>query len=228
MAEALEISAGDTVMHVERVLLADGQRIGLESTYLPKVGSRGSLDLRPLHVAVCADTVLSSARPSSASRRSCRRRARPRCRVDHRHADAAAGLRRGRSRWFVPCTAATASLRDSLRNTGRVPSRIPSRSAPGCANPKQIVTPVTVPFIRAAERLTWRRNPEDVEVLTLASGVGIRLFRPAGRDGSGSRAVVDPRRRVRHREGGTGRRRLPPLCARTRRDGRVCRLPAGA
>ena len=37
MAAALEISAGDTVMHVERVLLADGQRIGLESTYLAKV-----------------------------------------------------------------------------------------------------------------------------------------------------------------------------------------------
>ena len=26
----------------------------------------------------------------------------------------------------------------------------------------------------------WRRKPNDVEVLTLASGVGIRLFRPAG------------------------------------------------
>jgi acetyl esterase/lipase len=46
--------------------------------------------------------------------------------------------------------------------------------------PKQIVTPVTVPFIRAAERLMWRRTPEDVEVLTLGPGVGIRLFRPVG------------------------------------------------
>jgi GntR family transcriptional regulator len=36
MAEALSIPAGDTVIHLERVLLADGQRIGLESTYLPK------------------------------------------------------------------------------------------------------------------------------------------------------------------------------------------------
>src|ERR1700682_2303124 len=43
-----------------------------------------------------------------------------------------------------------------------------------------MVTPITVPFIRAAERLMWRRNPKDVEVLTLASGVGIRLFRPPG------------------------------------------------
>jgi len=36
IAEALEISAGDDVMHLERVLLADDQRIGLESTYLPR------------------------------------------------------------------------------------------------------------------------------------------------------------------------------------------------
>jgi GntR family transcriptional regulator len=36
MAEALCISASDDVMHLERVLLADDQRIGLESTYLPK------------------------------------------------------------------------------------------------------------------------------------------------------------------------------------------------
>jgi acetyl esterase/lipase len=47
--------------------------------------------------------------------------------------------------------------------------------------PKQIVTPVTVPFLRAAERLLWRRQPpSDIEVLTLPSGVGVRLFRPAG------------------------------------------------
>ena len=35
LAEALTVSAGDPVIHLERVLLADGQRIGLESTYLP-------------------------------------------------------------------------------------------------------------------------------------------------------------------------------------------------
>jgi acetyl esterase/lipase len=47
--------------------------------------------------------------------------------------------------------------------------------------PKQIVTPVTLPIIRAAERLLWRRTPPaDIEVLTLPSGVGIRLFRPSG------------------------------------------------
>jgi acetyl esterase/lipase len=46
--------------------------------------------------------------------------------------------------------------------------------------PKQIVTPVTVPILRASERLLWRRTPSDIEVLTLGSGVGIRLFRPSG------------------------------------------------
>jgi acetyl esterase/lipase len=47
--------------------------------------------------------------------------------------------------------------------------------------PKQLVTPVTLPLMRAAERLMWRRRPPgDIEVLTLPSGVGIRLFRPTG------------------------------------------------
>ncbi len=36
LAEGLAVSAGDGVMHLERVLLADGQRIGLESSYLPR------------------------------------------------------------------------------------------------------------------------------------------------------------------------------------------------
>lgn len=52
--------------------------------------------------------------------------------------------------------------------------------------PKQVVTPVTVPFMRAAERLLWRRTPpKDIEVLTLGSGVGVRLFRPEGASGPG-------------------------------------------
>ena len=44
MAQALSISPGDGVMHLERVLLADGQRIGLESTYLPQVRFAGLTD----------------------------------------------------------------------------------------------------------------------------------------------------------------------------------------
>jgi GntR family transcriptional regulator len=36
IAEALNVSVGEDVMHLERVLLADDQRIGLESTYLPR------------------------------------------------------------------------------------------------------------------------------------------------------------------------------------------------
>lgn len=36
LAEGLSISPGDEVMLLERVLLADGQRIGLESSYLPR------------------------------------------------------------------------------------------------------------------------------------------------------------------------------------------------
>ena len=44
---------------------------------------------------------------------------------------------------------------------------------------------MTVPFIRAACRLLWRRVPKDVEVLTLPSGVGVRLFRPSQMTGAG-------------------------------------------
>jgi acetyl esterase/lipase len=46
--------------------------------------------------------------------------------------------------------------------------------------PKHVVTPVTLPFLRAAERVMSRKTPDDIEVLTLTSGVGVRLFRPAG------------------------------------------------
>lgn len=36
LAAALNVGAGTPAMHLERILLADGQRIGLESTYLAK------------------------------------------------------------------------------------------------------------------------------------------------------------------------------------------------
>ncbi|MGE0215115.1 MAG: alpha/beta hydrolase [Mycolicibacterium sp.] len=45
--------------------------------------------------------------------------------------------------------------------------------------PKHMINPVTLPFMRAASRLMWRRRPKGVEVLTLSSGVGVRLYRPA-------------------------------------------------
>lgn len=46
--------------------------------------------------------------------------------------------------------------------------------------PKQIVTPVTLPIMRVVTRLQGRHTPDDVEALTLSSGVNVRLFRPAG------------------------------------------------
>lgn len=44
-----------------------------------------------------------------------------------------------------------------------------------------MITPLTLPLMRAAGRLMWRKKPpRDVEVVTLASGVEVRLYRPAG------------------------------------------------
>lgn len=40
-AQALGLAPGTPVMHLERVLLADGERIGLESTYLPRARFAG-------------------------------------------------------------------------------------------------------------------------------------------------------------------------------------------
>ena len=46
--------------------------------------------------------------------------------------------------------------------------------------PRQLVTRRTLPVLQRLTRLQNRHTPEDVEVLTLSSGVGVRLFRPAG------------------------------------------------
>jgi acetyl esterase/lipase len=51
--------------------------------------------------------------------------------------------------------------------------------------PRQSITPRTLPLMRALSRLQGRRDPADVEVLTLTSGVGVRLFRPADAHGPG-------------------------------------------
>ena len=51
--------------------------------------------------------------------------------------------------------------------------------------PKQVITPVTLPIVRLATRLMGRHTPDDVEVLTLSSGVGVRLYRPTDASGTG-------------------------------------------
>jgi acetyl esterase/lipase len=51
--------------------------------------------------------------------------------------------------------------------------------------PKQSVTPVTLPIMRLVTRRMWRRAPEDVEALTLPSGVVVWLYRPTGATGTG-------------------------------------------
>lgn len=51
--------------------------------------------------------------------------------------------------------------------------------------PRTIITPRTLPVIRAASRLLLRGTPAGVETLTLGSGVGVRLHRPPGATGTG-------------------------------------------
>lgn len=51
--------------------------------------------------------------------------------------------------------------------------------------PKQMITPATLPIVRLATRLMGRHTPDDVEVLTLTSGVGVRLYRPTDASGAG-------------------------------------------
>ena len=74
----------------------------------------------------------------------------------------------------------------------------------------------------------WRDNARRRRGADPAIGGRDSAVPPCRCDGSGSGAVVDPRRRVRHRKGGTGRCAVPPLRPRTRRDGRVGGLPARA
>jgi acetyl esterase/lipase len=47
--------------------------------------------------------------------------------------------------------------------------------------PRHLLGPRTFPLLRLLSGLSGRRStPDDVDVITLASGVGVRLFRPAG------------------------------------------------
>lgn len=53
--------------------------------------------------------------------------------------------------------------------------------------PKQVINPVTFPLVRMANRVLWRKAPpKGIEALTLASGVRVRLYRPAEAAGSGA------------------------------------------
>lgn len=74
MCADLEVPAGSEVMHLQRVLLADGARLGLESTYLPKPGSvlsqRRSIPARRC-MRPSAMRVLSSGAPWNGSRPCC-------------------------------------------------------------------------------------------------------------------------------------------------------------
>lgn len=44
---------------------------------------------------------------------------------------------------------------------------------------------MTLPVIRLVTRRMWRKVPKDIEALTLPSGIGVRLYRPAGSTGVG-------------------------------------------
>jgi acetyl esterase/lipase len=46
--------------------------------------------------------------------------------------------------------------------------------------PRQLVGPRSLPVIRALSGLIQRGSARDVEVITLASGISVRLFRPTG------------------------------------------------
>ena len=51
--------------------------------------------------------------------------------------------------------------------------------------PRTVVTPTSLPLIRAATKVLLRGSSPDVEELTLASGAGVRLHRPPGATGAG-------------------------------------------
>ncbi len=46
--------------------------------------------------------------------------------------------------------------------------------------PRRLVGPRSLPLIRVATGLVSRGKPDDVESITLDSGIGVRLFRPVG------------------------------------------------
>jgi acetyl esterase/lipase len=90
---------------------------------------------------------------------------------------------------IIRCHPATLSER-SVSDTDRMPAEFhPELRRIAHFAPRQPVTPRTLPLIRALSRLQGLREPDDVEVLTLASGVGVRLYRPADTQGPGPALV---------------------------------------
>jgi acetyl esterase/lipase len=90
---------------------------------------------------------------------------------------------------IIRCHPATLSER-SVSDTDRMPAEFhPELRRIARFAPRQPVTPRTLPLIRALSRLQGLREPDDVEVLTLASGVGVRLYRPADTQGPGPALV---------------------------------------
>lgn len=76
-------------------------------------------------------------------------------------------------------------LRSRLGNTGPVPNSDvhPDLRRIARIAPRQLISPRSLSIIRALTVLRERRNPgasRHAEVITLGSGAGIRLFRPAG------------------------------------------------
>jgi acetyl esterase/lipase len=72
-----------------------------------------------------------------------------------------------------------------MGRVGRVVDFHPDLARNARFTPRRIVTPYSVSLIRGALRLMGRRTPDDVEVLTTASGARVRLHRPPEASGAG-------------------------------------------
>jgi acetyl esterase/lipase len=74
----------------------------------------------------------------------------------------------------------------AISNVGRVAEFHPELKRTARLIPRSMITPSSLPVFRVASRLMERRTPSDVEVLTLSSGVRVRLHRSADAAASGA------------------------------------------